>query len=411
MTMTKLLLFLLTVTPVFGQTSSIKVTLLGTSGPSLSNDRAEAGTLVQAGAENLLFDCGRGVPERLVQLGLGNINKVFLTHLHSDHTQGLPILWMGGWNGRGTNALSLWGPGMDVDQPTGTTGLAAQLMTAYATNTHIRRDLVEHWQPEAITIAAHDISEGVVYQNNGVTVTAFLVDHAPVKPAFGYRVDYAGHSIAISGDTRPSDNLVKFAKGVDLLVHEVWTGAASADIPTSTYHTTPEQAADIFKRAAPRLALYSHFAPMSGDMTARTRAGGYSGPLQTGSDLTSVDVGEKITVNACSSASTPVAAAVTNEEYKDTISAKSILIVWGSGFSPEGGNSLRFTRTVATGPGPGGPVQAAIVLDESTGLLFWDKSSTQINGALDGKLSAGLWMMTVRNGCGVTSAALPITLR
>ena len=404
--MTRLsLILILAGTPLSGQSSSIKVTLLGTSGPSMAIDRPEAGTLVQAGSENLLFDCGRGVPERLNQLGLGNINKVFLTHLHSDHTQGLPILWMGGWNGRGTNALSLWGPGSDVDQPTGVTGLAAQLTTAYATNTHIRRDLVEHWQAEAIAIAAHDIVEGVVYRNNGVTVTAFLVDHAPVKPAFGYRIDYAGHSVAISGDTKPSDNLVKFAKGVDLLVHEVWTGASGAGIATSEYHTTPEQAADIFNRVAPKLALYTHFAPMPLDPTARTRAAGYRGPLQIGADLTSVDVGDKITVSACSSATSPVAAAVTDDAYKAGLSANGVMIAWGAGFSPEGGNSLRFTRPGATGP------PAPVVLDESTGLLFWDKSPTQINAALGGKLAAGQWMMTVRNACGVTSAALPITVQ
>ena len=85
--------------------------------------------------------------------------------------------------------------------------------TAFATNTHIRRDLVEKWPAQSIAIDAHDISEGVVYRNNGVTVTAFLVDHAPVSPAFGYRIDYGGHAVVISGDTRPADNLVKFAKG------------------------------------------------------------------------------------------------------------------------------------------------------------------------------------------------------
>ena len=120
--------------PIFAQSPGIKVTLLGTAGPSLSIDRAESGRLVQVGGETLLFDCGRGVPERLAQLGVGGVSKVFLTHLHSDHTQGLPILWMGQWNGRGSTPLSIWGPPTDVDQPTGTAGLASSLATAYATN-------------------------------------------------------------------------------------------------------------------------------------------------------------------------------------------------------------------------------------------------------------------------------------
>ena len=392
----------LAASPLFAQPATIKVTLLGTSGPSQSIERSETGTLVQAGGENLLFDCGRGVPERLNQIGVSGVSKVFLTHLHSDHTQGLAALWMGGWVSRGSNPLSLFGPGTDVDQPTGTVGLAAQLMSAYATNTHIRRDLVEHDSAEGISIVAQDIAEGVVYRNNGVTVTAFLVDHAPVKPAFGYRVDFGGRSVAISGDTRPSDNLVKFAQGVDVLIHEVFNAAVGSTAPTQVYHSNPEQAADIFKRVAPRLAVYSHLAPAAFDPTARTRAAGYTGPLQVGTDLTSITIADKITVAPCSSPTAPVAAAVTNASYSTDLSANYVIIVWGTGFSPEGGNSLRFTR-----PGVNNPV----ALDESTGLLFWNQSPNQINAALGGKLSSGQWSMTVKNSCGITSAALSLTIR
>src|SRR6266700_2129988 len=228
--------------PLSAQTPSFRVTLLGTTGPSMAIDRPESGTLVQVGGETLLFDCGRGIPERVNQLGMGAVNKVFLTHLHSDHTQGLPILWMGNWNNRGQNPLSVWGPAVDDDTPTGTSTLAFLLSNAFATNTHIRRDLVEKWNPQAIQLNAQEVSEGVVYENNGVTVTAFLVDHAPVKPAYGYRVDYNGHSFAISGDTRPSDNLVKFSKGVDVLVHEVYLGIVGGTNVVAAYHTLPEQA-------------------------------------------------------------------------------------------------------------------------------------------------------------------------
>ena len=96
---------------------------------------------------------------------------------------------MGNWNNRGQNPLSIWGPAADDDTPAGTSTLAPLLSGAFATNTHIRRDLVEKWNPQGILLNAQDVSEGVVCENNGVTVTAFLVDHAPVKPAYGYRVD------------------------------------------------------------------------------------------------------------------------------------------------------------------------------------------------------------------------------
>ena len=397
-----------------GQSPDFRVTLLGTAGPSMSTDRAESGTLVQAGSETLLFDCGRGVPERLNQLGVGAVTKVFLTHLHSDHTQGLPVLWMGQWNGRGTTNLSLWGPGPDTDQPTGTAGLAANLTTAYATNTHIRRDLVEMWSGQAITFDVHEIQEGVVYQSNGVTVTAFQVDHAPVRPAFGYRIDYAGHSVVISGDTRPSDNLVKFAKGVNVLIHEVFNALPGATAATAAYHTIPEQAADVFTRVAPGLAVYSHMAPNAFDPTARTRAAGYSGPLLVGSDLTTITIGDKVTATTCDSPGTPVVSAVTNEKYGPELSAGGFVIVWGSWFTSRGGNALNFSRAAAgpgAGPGQGPGAAAPIVLDATSGPSFWDLSSTQINAALGDRVAAGQWTVSVKNACGVTSAAFAVTVQ
>jgi ribonuclease Z len=193
------------VLPASAQQPSIYVRLLGTGGPSIGGPRAEAGLLVVAGTEILLFDCGNGIPDHLAQIGrLAAVNKVFLTHLHSDHTEGLPVLWMNwsAWAGRGDTPLSVWGPGRGPDQPAGTADLTSQLANAWATDTHMRRDVVEHLPGGGIQIQATEITgDGVIYQSNGVTVTAFLVDHGPVKPAFGYRVDYQGHSV-VSRETR-----------------------------------------------------------------------------------------------------------------------------------------------------------------------------------------------------------------
>jgi ribonuclease Z len=106
-----LLLVLLLAAPVWAQ--SIFVRLLGTAGPSLNPNHAEAGLLVVAGSEVLLFDCGHGIPNRLAQVGRTGANKVFLTHVHSDHTEGLPELWMNEntWGSRGNTPLSVWEPG------------------------------------------------------------------------------------------------------------------------------------------------------------------------------------------------------------------------------------------------------------------------------------------------------------
>src|SRR6185295_12819743 len=120
--------------------------------------------------------------------------------------------------------------------------------------------------PDGIVLLTEEIAEGVVYDKGGVKITAFEVDHAPVKPAFGYRIDYAGRSVVLSGDTRVSENLIRTAQGVDVLVHEVFvpeTLQRAGVTPERAknivaYHTTPEQAGQVFARVKPKLAVYSH---------------------------------------------------------------------------------------------------------------------------------------------------------
>ena len=383
----------------------IYVRLLGTAGPSLGYGRAEAGLLVVAGSEVLLFDCGHGVPDRLFQIGrLSAVNKVFLTHLHSDHTEGLPELWMNenAWSGRANTPLSVWGPGRDTDQPSGTADLTSMLASAWATNTHIRRDLVEHLPGGGIQIQTTEIqSEGVIYRNNGVSVTAFLVDHAPVKPAFGYRVDYQGHAVVFSGDTRPSDNLVQHAKGADVLVHEVIVtdpNANPGDNPVVAYHSSPEQAAGVFNQVAPRLAVYTHIVgPATQALVDRTRAAGYTGPLELGQDLTLIEIGDTITVLHCP----PVLAAITNGNYQGKISAGDTVIAWGAGFTL-GGNVLVWTPANGSGP--------SVFLGENTGRYFWDQSTGQINAALPAAITPGTWYVQVTNNCIVPTNALLVTI-
>ena len=403
------LLLLCVVWPVAAQPQPFRVRLLGTAGPSLSSAQAEAGLLVVAGSELLLFDCGRGVPERLAQIGAQAVNRVFLTHLHSDHTEGLPILWMNEitWELRGNTPLSVWGPGQDTDQPAGTAELTSLVANAFATNTHIRRDLVEHLPGGGIQFQTTVISgEGVVYQNNGVTVTAFLVDHDPVKPAYGYRVDYQGHSIVFSGDTTATPNLVKYAQGADILIHEVILsppGATNASDAILGYHTTPEQAAGIFNQVAPRLAVYTHIVDQTGGgapgLIARTRAAGYAGPLEVGQDLAIFHVGNNITV--CNPPVVPSIAAITDSNYRSTISAGGTVIVWGSNFTM-GTNQLIWTPAGSNGP--------SIALNDSDGRYFWDQSTGQINATLDPLITPGRWQVQVESGCLLASAPFPVTV-
>jgi ribonuclease Z len=284
------------------QAQDIKITLLGTGCPGPAMNRFGASTLVQAGSQNLLFDAGRGALQRLTQVGvrLGDIAGVFLTHLHSDHVVGFPDLFLTGWlipPGR-TTPLPVWGP-------SGTTQMTSHLTQAYAQDIQFRI-ANERMNPEGPVLQATDITEGVVFDQSGVSVTAFEVDHGPARPAFGYRIDYAGRSVVLSGDTRPSENLIRHATGTDVLVHEAFVPKALQRIgvpprpsgSVADYHTTPEQAGAVFARAKPRLAVYSHICPPIAttqqlvEPTRRT----YQGPLELGEDLMVIEVGQKIEV-------------------------------------------------------------------------------------------------------------------
>ncbi len=140
-----------------------------------------------------------------------------------------------------------------------------------------------------------------MHERNGVKISAFLVDHGPAKPAFGYRIDYAGHSIAFSGDTRPSDNLVKHCQGVDVLIHEAIDDQAlslSKLVPSEQlrkaivgHHTTPEQAAWIFDRVKPKLGVFSHIIGL-----VDLKRVPYSGRMELGEDLMVIDIGEQVRV-------------------------------------------------------------------------------------------------------------------
>jgi ribonuclease Z len=158
---------------------------------------------------------------------------------------------------------------------------------------------------EGSTFLVKEIQQGVVYERNGVKVIAFEVDHYPIVPAFGYRIEYSGHSVILSGDTRYSENLIKFAKGADLLIHEVAIAPDSLSKSDPQYnilihHTTPEQAAKVFNNVGPKLAAYSHIVKIQGlteeDIMKKTKAN-YRGAVIMGEDLMSFSIGDTLSVN------------------------------------------------------------------------------------------------------------------
>jgi ribonuclease Z len=281
---------------------TFRVTLLGTGTPQLRVDRFGPATLVEAGDQKLLFDAGRGVPVRLAQVGIlpARLDALFITHYHSDHTNGIPDLWLTAWLPAGGGRSQPF----RVIGPTGAKELMNNLERAYAADVRIR--IADQKRPaEGAAVTTEEFSsDSVVYERNGVRVTAFEVDHgAEIKPAYGYRIDYSGRSVLISGDTRFSENLIGNGKGVDLLVHAI--AGSKPELRQNIvirrildHHTLPPEAATVFNRTQPKLAVYTHIVQQGTqtvppatieEIVAETRKT-YSGPLQVGEDLMSFDI-------------------------------------------------------------------------------------------------------------------------
>lgn len=291
--------------PVRPDASLLRVTLLGTGTPTPESSRAGPATLVEAGGQTLLFDVGRGAVVRLAQLAipLSKIDAVFITHLHSDHVLGLPDLQlsmrMPADYGMRQRPLPLYGP-------TGTIGMARGLESAFALDIQARARS-QKLDPAWATFEALEFARGAtVFDRGGVRVTAFEVDHSPdVTPSFGYRVDHAGRSVVISGDTRFDPRLIEAARGADLLIHEVvsipdeYVSRFPGMAMVLTKHTSPSQAGIIFDRVRPKLAVYYHLALIGGaslfDVVKETRRT-YAGPLQIGEDLMTFEIGEGVAV-------------------------------------------------------------------------------------------------------------------
>jgi ribonuclease Z len=279
---------------------NFKVTLLGTGGPPPLMDRFGPSTLVEAGEKKFLFDAGRGAMQRLFQCRtpFSEIDALFLTHLHSDHVVGFPDLWLTGWLGQEWGGRQV---PLSVAGPTGTKEMMSHLEKAYQFDIGVRT----HYPRDGVAVVARDFTEGVVYDESGVKITAFEVDHGRVQPAYGYRIDYAGRSAVLSGDTRYNENVIRFSQGVDLLVHEV--AAMTEELLRTSdnarviagNHTTPEQAGEVFERAQPKLAVYSHILQFGGDLLSEivdSTSKAYAGPFEVGEDLMTISLGERVEV-------------------------------------------------------------------------------------------------------------------
>ncbi|HVQ75738.1 MAG TPA: MBL fold metallo-hydrolase [Candidatus Binatia bacterium] len=273
----------------------VKVTLLGTGYPRPNPRRRGPSQLIETGDARFLIDSGSGVACQLVAAGVSllDLHHVLITHHHSDHTIDLGHLLLSRWI-MGQNApLHVWGPA-------GTRRYVDDLLRLHDYDISVR---LEHQSARPRpAVEVHEIAPGVIWQSPGLRIIAFAVEHLPVTPAFGYRVDGPGRSVAVSGDTRPCQNLIDACRDVDLLIHEctdVTThalnpggGSPSLEVQTArlaSYHTLPDQVGKVAAAAGAKTLVLSHLVPKTEPAElARVVARDFAGRIVVGEDLAEV---------------------------------------------------------------------------------------------------------------------------
>jgi ribonuclease Z len=274
----------------------MRTILLGTGSPPPNPRRRGPATLVVVGdTERFLVDAGSGVGVQLIQAGVRPYDwpPIFITHHHSDHTIDIGHLLITRWI-VGQNAP------LDVYGPAGTRRQMDKLLDWLRLDLDLRRAHMHDRPPPEVRVT--EIEEGRVLERDGMRVSAFLVEHDPVKPAFGYRFDAEGRSVVVSGDTRPSENLMRWSRGVDVLVHECCEMAKTSWYPgcgwptieekirdLASYHTQPDDIGRVAEGARPQRLVLSHLMPGSDPAELKAAAEKhFRGPVSVGEDLQEV---------------------------------------------------------------------------------------------------------------------------
>jgi ribonuclease BN (tRNA processing enzyme) len=249
-----------------GQSSAdTKVVFLGTGTPLPDPDRSGPCTAIVVNGTPYLVDAGPGLVRRatsavrkgVVELNSTNLKIAFVTHLHVDHTAGLPDLIFTPWIMGRKEPLELYGP-------KGTRAMSDHLLEAYTEDIRNRTEDLEHSNKTGYKVNVHEIQPGIVYKDNNVTVTAFPVAHGAWVQAFGFRFQTPDRVIVISGDTSPSPALLENCQGCDLLIHEAYTEGSTAKVSAEwqkyrrAYHTSTTQLAEIATKAKPGLLVFYH---------------------------------------------------------------------------------------------------------------------------------------------------------
>lgn len=268
------------------------VALLGQGTPLLDGERSGIGVGVAVRGTLYVFDAGPGIEHRQYQLmerhkelGIKTVGPVFITHLHSDHTLGLPALLYHHGNG----PLTVYGP-------PGIAAMMRHIGEAWQEDRDVRleEDPTEDRGRWGLDAKVTEIGEGPVFKDGNIAVTAFAVPHAVWKHAFGYRIEAGGRSIVLSGDTHPTDAVVRACHGCDLLFHEVYSQEFFDAQPAhrkryhSGAHTSAAELARIATEAKPGLLVLYHQlygSATDADLVREVREAGYTGKVVSAKDL------------------------------------------------------------------------------------------------------------------------------
>lgn len=242
-----------------------QIVLLGTGTPIPDPDRSGPSVAIVVNGTPYIVDLGPGLVRRAAAaqragvegLAMRNLKRAFVTHLHSDHTVGYPDLIFTPWVEGRNEPLEVYGPA-------GIGAMTNHLLKAYEEDIEVRINGLEPANTEGYKVNVHEIEPGIIYEDEKVTIRAFLVRHGSWPEAFGYRFESPDRAIVISGDTAPSPRIIENCAGCDVLIHEVYCQAGFDKLSSdwqryhSSFHTSSLELAEIAARAGPDLLILYH---------------------------------------------------------------------------------------------------------------------------------------------------------
>ena len=276
------------------QNTDTKLVLLGTGSPFADPTKSGPSLAIVVNNTSYIVDCGPGLVRRAAEasklgfpsLEASQLKTLFITHLHSDHTIGLADIIL-------TPAVLDRNAPISIYGPVGSKKMTDDLMSAYKEDIAIRINGLEKGDAIAYQVYTNEIKEGQIYKDSNLTVTAFKVQHGQWDNAFGFVFQTKDKKIVVSGDCTYSENLIKYAKDCDILVHEVYSDAGLKKRTQrwqdyhSTFHTSTYQLAEIANQVKPKLLVLNHqltFGTSLQSLLDELKSK-YAGPVVNGADL------------------------------------------------------------------------------------------------------------------------------